>query len=86
MELYKVGMQKCSLTTSANNREVSVIPDLLAGSPPAGMPHVEGNSHHTSVTELNAGEFRNKAYTEEAVCDSNSSYSSYHSIAQIIKK
>lgn len=60
MELYKVGMQKCSLTTSANNREVSVIPDLLAGSPPAGMPHVEGNSHHTSVTELNAGEFRTK--------------------------
>lgn len=56
-------MQKCSLTIPANNREVSVIPgDLLSGSPPAGMPHVEGNSPHTSVTELNAGEFRNSLY------------------------
>lgn len=39
VELYKVGiwMQKCSLTTSANNRKVPVIPGhLLAGSPPAG--------------------------------------------------
>lgn len=78
-------MQKCSLPISANNREISVIPrDLLAGFPPARMPHMEGNSPHTSVTELNAGEFRNKACTEEAVC--NSSYFSYHSIAQIKKK
>lgn len=60
MELYTVSicMQKCSLTTSANNRKVSVIPGhLLAGLPPAGMADVEGNSSHTSVAELNAGEF-----------------------------
>lgn len=70
MELYKVGiwMQKCSLTTSANNREVSVIPvNLLDGLPPAGTSHVERNCPHISVTELNAGELRNEACTEEAV-------------------
>ena len=80
-------MQKCSLTTSPN-REVSVITgDLLAGLPPAVMPNRTGNSHHAPVTDLHAGEFRNKVYTKEAVYYSNIvCYASYHSIAQIIKK
>lgn len=81
-------MQKCSLTTSPNNREVSVITgDLLAGLPPAAMPNREVNSHHAPVTDLHASEFRNKVYTKEAAYYSNIvRYAHYHSIAQTIKK
>lgn len=81
-------MQKCSLTTSPNNKEVSVITgDLLSGLPPAVMPNTKGNGRHAPVTALHAGEFRNKVYTKEAAyCSNTVHHTSYHSIAQIIKK
>jgi len=80
-------MQKSSLTAPPNNREASVrTGGLLAGSPPAVMPSRKGNSHYAFVTDLHAGESRNKAYTKEAAYYSNIvCYASSHSIAQIIK-
>lgn len=80
-------MQKCSPTTSPNNREVCVITgDLLAGLPPAGMPNRKQNSLCTYVTNcmLVSSE---TVYTKEAgyysiiVC-----YTSSDSIAKIIKE
>lgn len=58
---------------------------LLAGLLPTVMP--KRKSHHPSVTDLHAGEFRNEVYAKEAVYHSNTvCYASYHNIAQIIKK